>query len=180
MLRRAKLDVEPNEVPLPRNQEDGAGILRLDCALETDVGEVGDGKHVDDAPVDVRRVSIQGDAEFPLCESGQHSRFRRSSSRKVSLLPDPAACAIAAHHILGFHRLLLADNAGLRARVGSIVRHEVAPEEPIRNCSNLSGSCFLVGEVAKGDCDGVREGVVRRDGEGEGEDGAVDGEAIFQ
>ena len=55
-----EFDIEPDQIAaFARNDEDAAVVGRLDQRLEADVGKVGDGKHVHDAPGMVGGIAAQ-------------------------------------------------------------------------------------------------------------------------
>ena len=60
----AEVDVEPHQVTaLARDEQDVALVGGLDGGFEADVGKVGDGQHVDDAPGVVREVAARDGAD---------------------------------------------------------------------------------------------------------------------
>lgn len=136
----AKLDVEADVRSLARHDEDRAGVLAVDCALEANVGEVGEADCIHDAPDGIGGLALERDAE---------------------LLAHPRARAVAPDDKLGANGFLLAGASvgtacsGAVHCVGFVVAQEVATVQAIRHCADLRWRRLLLGEMPQGEGDRV-------------------------
>src|SRR5690606_5423735 len=90
VLELAEVDVHPHEVAaLARDEEDVAGVVRLDRALDLDGGEVGVREAVEHATRVHRRLALE-----LVTERVAHSAARAVATDEV-LRPDDALLALA-------------------------------------------------------------------------------------
>ena len=98
LVELVELDIEADEIAaFTGNDQEVAFVGRMDHRLDADVGEVGDGEHVHDAPGLVRRIPVQRPPE----------RFAHGATRAVATDHEPG--------LHGFRPALRARDRAARA-----------------------------------------------------------------